>query len=231
MKAILFFFIFSITFTTFGQTKIDNWYKVEIDEYKGYFNYSVEENSDSIQTSFDFKLKIKDRLYFYKAKLNNQNDSFFSVKSFVLEGTTDNRIPTTYTISGTVSSDEIYSYWKVPEINYEKTTKQPTVVDWNLFPILTTLDYSKKGIILKFNSMEISELNYKENHYLEYLSDETILIDGKKIKARKITHNGDGIGESTYWVDFDNNLIKISIDNYKNYTKCKKEDINFKELK
>lgn len=232
MKVFLSLFILIVSLTVFGQTKLDNWYKVEIDEYQGYFNYSVEENPNSILTSFVFKLKIDENLLYYKAKLTNEKDSFLTVKSFDLEGTTDNlRNPEIYTIAGTVTSADEYLYWKAPAINYSKTTKQPTIVDWNLFHVMTTLDYSKKGIILEFNSMEISELNYKENHTLEYVSDEIIEIEGKKVKARKITHTGDRIGESTYWVDFDNNLVKISIDNSKNFIKCKKEAINLEEYK
>lgn len=231
MKTFLTLLILNICFTSFAQEKIDNWFKVEIDEYKGYFNYSVEKSSENIVTNFDFKLKIDAVLYFYKAELYNKNDLFLSVKSFVLEGTSDDKSPTTSTLSGTVTSDDTYSYWKVPESNYQKTTKQPTIVDWNLFYVLTTLDYSKKGVVLRFNSMEISELNYKENHYLEYVEDETIVIDGEKVKVRKIIHKGDRIQGSTYWVDFDNNLVKISIDNSKNFTKCKKEAINFEIFK
>ncbi len=233
MRILIILFILNIFSTCFGQTKTDNWFKLKSNTVKGYLHYIIEEDSLSVYTTFEAKFKVDNTLLYYKAQLNNKKDSFLTVKSFTLEGTTDDiHTQNKFKLTGIVNSDKKHSKWKVRtnKRSREFETKQQTIVDWNLFHFLTLLNYSEKGKIIKFNSMEISELNYKENHYLEYLEDETLFIDGKEILTRKITHNGEGIGESTYWLNFENKLIKISIDNKKNYFRCDKKDINFKEF-
>jgi len=160
--------------------------------------------------------------------MTNDNDLFLTSKSFHIKGTADDQSDSKeFKFSGVITQHNDELHWELKDNDDIIITKKPTIVDWNLYHILTTLDYSKKGKILEFNSMEISELNYKENHYLEYTKDEVITINGKEILTKKIIQNGDGIGESSYYLDAQNNLVKISIDNYKNYIKCKKEDIDF----
>lgn len=228
MKTLTTIFFLSLGFSNFAQKITDNWYKIESEDFKGYMHYVVEEDFISYKTMLDLKIKVEKKLIVYNANIESNKDSLMSVKSFVINGTTDDRIPEPFTFSGTVNSEEEYSYWNINEGEEQRITKNPTIADWNLFQVLTTLNYKQKGKILEFNAMEISELNYKENHYLEYVEDEVLKINGKDVEARKITHNGDRIGETTYWVDFDNKLVKISIDNEKNYTKCEQKDINFK---
>lgn len=231
---ILFLTLQLCTYVTFyAQNKVDYWYKTEIKDYKGYLHYTVNEDSLLYKTEVDFRIKVDSSLFYHNIKINSEKDSFLTVKSFKLRGTTDNfPNPDEFTLSVNVTKDNDYLYWKANErddVTIE--TMRPTVADMNLFYVITKLDYSKKGTILEFNLIEISELNYKEKHILEYKEDEMLLINNKEILTKKITHNGEGIRESTYWLDSENNLIKISIDNYKNYIKCNKEDINLQYYK
>ncbi len=231
MKNIITLFTLLMSLSTFAQNQTESWYKIGNERFSGYFHYAIQEDSISINTSLNFKFKIEKDLLYYDAKLINSKDSFLTVKSFFIKGTTDDLPnPDEFTISGTVDSTEEFLSWKV-DGDKEFKTKQATIADWNLFYVLTTLDYSKKGIILEFNSIEISELNYEENRYLEYVADERILINNKEVLAKKITNTGEGIVGSTYWLDAENRLVKISIDNRKNYILCNKEDIDFEKYK
>lgn len=220
---------------SFGQTKMDSWFKFKNESVEGYLHYKVEEDSMFTTTFVDSKFKRGDGVMCYAAIIKNKKDSLMTVESFEITGTTDDiHNPQQIKFAGHLRSKEDAQVWtaKVNDGNaLEIETQYPTIANWNLFYLMTLLDYSKTGRILEFNSMELPELNYKKNHYLEYLEDEEILINGNKIQARKITHNGDRSGESTYWLDMNNKLVKISIDNRKNFEKCKKEDIELDKYK
>lgn len=227
MKNTITLFMLITSLSAYCQIKTESWYKFGTSKGKGYLHYKVQEDSLSINTTLDFKFKIDGELLYFNAQLVNEKDDYLTAKSFDIKGFADDVL----TLSGTVHKEGNNEIWNVNGEDDEIKTKGLTIVDWNLFYILTTLDYSKKGELLKFNSMEISELNYKENHFLTYISDEVLLIDGIEVQAKKITHNGEGIQESTYWLDAKNNLVKISIDNRKNYIKCSKKAISFQDYK
>lgn len=232
MKKIISLVTLLISLCSYGQINTESWYKIEMRGGKGYLHYRIQEDSLSINTTLNFKFKVDEGLMYYEAKMISDKDPFLTIKSFTIEGTTDNPSSSdTFTISGTVTKSDDELHWDINNSDSKKVTKNNTIADWNLYYVLTTLDYSAKGKILEFNSIEISEVNYKENHFLEYTGDEIVVIDNKEVLAKKITHNGDGIGESSYYLDSKNNLIKISIDNSKNYIKCNKEDIDFTYFK
>lgn len=237
MKLFITVVFLSVISSFYGQPKMESWYNLDIEDLEGYFHVLVEETPNALLSTFEIKIKVDGEIISYTTEVNSKKDLYLTVNSFTtknIRNTNSKMHENVTTGKVTKVGDDLKWIIDQENITHEKSimeTKQPTVIDWDLFYILTQLDYSKKGRILDFNSMEISELNYKEDHHLDYIGDETITIKGKKILVKKVTHNGGRIGESTYWIDAHNNLVKASIDNRKHFIKCTKEEIDFSPFK
>jgi len=215
-----------------GKQVFEAWYTyIQEDSFDGYMHLIAIENRDSYNLSVQLKVKTADNeLIFYDMATTNLKDEYLTVKKFSakMNGEGGERV---FGFNGEIEKEDDMLKWKITNKenlkNISIETKYPTVDYFSMFYLLSKLDYSEKGRILSYNSMETSELNYKENHHVDYLEDEIIDVEGEKIKTKKITINGDGIGESTYWLNEKNELVKAAVDNYKIMQKCKKEDIDF----
>jgi hypothetical protein len=193
-------------------------------------HYVVQEDSSNYYISTDLKLKTEDgEIIFFNIKSVNDKDKYLTVKKLSME-TNGERGSEVCDIHGTVTWQNDLLFWNFSGENtrhIQKETKYPTVNFFDIFFLLTRLDYSRMGRLLEYNSMETDEFNYKEGHYIDYVENSVLEIDKEELRLRKVIINGDGIGESSYWLDENNRLIKISIDNYKNIVRCKKENIDF----
>lgn len=225
-----FFVLLLFPVCSFSQTRLvmDEWYKYTA-KYTGYMHYVVHEDSSHYYISSDIKLKVEDEVIFFNVQSVNHKDKYLTVKELSMK-TNGEGGSIVYDIHGTVTRQGDSLFWDFSGENVrrrQKKTKYPTVNFFDTFFLLTTLDYSQKGRLLEYNSMETDELHYKENEYIDYVEDSVMVVDDREVRVRKVTINGDAIGESTFWLDENNRLIKISIDNYKDQERCKKEDIDF----
>lgn len=227
-RAVL-FSLFLLSVTSYGQsvTKLDNWYKITMNTYRGYLHYVVTEEPEVYTTALEFKLKTSSEIVTYTAEIKSHKDKYLTPVSFHIKGKEKG---SDFLFHGTVVKKGDSLFWQTDRFDKTIATLFPTLTDWNLFYLVTTFSYKEKGDLLHFNSMEISELNYKENHILRYEKDETIMPGKHKIKTKKVVHNGDGIGESSFWIDDRNRLVMFSIDNYKNYILVDKEHIRLKDF-
>lgn len=225
------FVLFPLSISSQDKLVSESWYTYESeDDFKGYMHFQIMQDNDLYYIATQARVKTDDGIIIFDMKSTNLKDKYLTIKdfSFHTNGEGGDRM---YRINGIVDRVGDSLVWNVSgegglrEIT--KVTEYPTVDFFSMFFLLTKLDYSKKGRILLFNSMETDELNYKKNHYVDYLEDEVLTIKGKKINTKKLIIDGDGIGESTYWIDEKNDLVKAAIDNYKIMTKCNKEDIDF----
>lgn len=214
---------------SYGQsvTRLDNWYKVTMNNYYGYLHYTVTEEPEVYITALEFRLKISAEIISYTAEIKSHKDKYLTPVSFRVKG---KEKEADFLFDGTVTKKGNSLFWQIDRFDKTIATQFPTLTDWNLFYLLTTFSYKEKGDLLHFNSMEISELHYKENHVLRYEKDDIIMPDKQEIKTRKVVHSGDGIGESSFWIDDKNRLVMFSIDNYKNYILVNKESISLKDF-
>jgi len=230
MKNIVLYIVILTTFFSYSQTTIiDNWYKSDKpDEQNAFFNYKVIETDSSYITSIESKAEKKGVKYSFNGIIKNKKDEFKTTKSFSFNNTiNDNGKEKKQALAGFVENKNDSLLW-VLEFNDRKKSRysdSQVISNLTLWHVLTTLNLDKKGRLLDFNSMEITELNYKKNHHLDYVDDEVLVINGKEINTKKVTQNGDGIRESTFWLDNENRLVKISIDNYKTLIICDDAEI------
>ena len=194
----------------------NDWYKVDISPYKGYMNYQVLQINDTLITKASLQIRKENDKINYEIKLTNLNDSIltpidYDVKLF--EGGMH------YEINGRVNRTNYEFEWENNINEKLLKTSNNTLTSINLFYFVTKQNYKKKGIIKRFNSLEIEELHYKQTDQIEYLKDEIIQIGKNKINAKRVIHTGERIMGSTYWLDQNNQIVKFAMDDYKMYTK------------
>jgi hypothetical protein len=238
MKKIISILFLCILFplSMFAQKELaaDNWYTFEAGErYKGYMHQKVEMDAEFYYITTTSKLKTKDgEVFMVDMNAVHAIDKYLTMQSFnadVIDAGFQ------YQVDGTVEQENDSLIWSIvattdgePNIEKTETTASSTVDFFSRYFLLTQLDYTETGRILSFNSMETDELNYKENHYIDYVGDEVLIIEGQPVNTKKLTCNGYGSRESTYWLTEDKQLVKVLLDGYKVITKCKKEDIDAK---
>jgi hypothetical protein len=98
----------------------------------------------------------------------------------------------------------------------EKDLPVRTTTAFALFAIAPRLPFDQENVF-RFHSLEASELNLKKNHQLKYLGKETVAIDGKQRKLHKFEQSGDGIQPCLYWVDDEHRLVRVLMDNRKEF--------------
>lgn len=224
ISTLLLLLVINLSFSQ--KTIIDNYYQSEKDK-NNFLNYKVVETNS--EYSITLNSSSKDNSMSFNLRSNTKKNALKTLKSCVfslMQSRNDSKETIKMYVNVEEKNDSLIWTMKNENRIKSKHSTNNTIDNITLWFILTTLNMENKGRILEFNSMETIELNYKENHHLDYVADETLNINGKEIKTKKITQNGDGIRESTYWVDQNNKLVKISIDNYKNLILCSKEDIS-----
>ena len=91
-----------------------------------------------------------------------------------------------------------------------------TVTDFAIFEIVRSFPPAQAET-LAFNSLEASELNPKKNHRLAWKADEELTISGEKKKLRRYEQSGDGIHPISYWLDDKGELVRVLVDEEKEY--------------
>ncbi|WP_282630424.1 hypothetical protein [Empedobacter sedimenti] len=202
---------------TFSQKIIQNdWYKVDISPYKGYMNYQVLQINDTLITKATLQIKKENDKINYEIKLTNLNDSILTPIDYDIKLFEDGKH---YEINGKVNRTNYEFEW-LNNINEEVLkTSNNTFTSINLFYFVTKQNYKKKGIIKRFDSLEIEELHYKPIHQIEYIKDEVIQVGKNKINTKRIKHTGERIMGDTFWLDQNNQIIKFAMDDYKMYIK------------
>lgn len=211
----------------------DNWYTYESeDDFKGFMHQEIEEAPDSYYISTFLGIKTSEgKRAFYNIKSTCYKDKYLTHKSYSVKTTGDNGGDIVYSLSGVVErSGDSLRY----TINIDggdnagehiEMEKYPVADFFNLFFLITKLDSDSVGKVLTFQGGNVTRRDYEEE-YIEYKGEETLIIKGKEYKVNHFERGGDNIGESGYWVDENNVLIKASIDYYKDLIKCNKEDID-----
>lgn len=209
MKHIFFFLLCICLGQAYSQTTVmDNWYKSQ--EKNTFINYVVTKTD----STFSIKLKAiteedSGRRQF-TITINNENNKYLTAKSFNISAD-DFKNKNFKDFSGSIERKNDSLLWKMND--KRRFTDTITIDNLSLWYLITTLPTAKTGRLLDFSSMEILEFNYKENHHLDYIADEILNIQNKKINTKKITQNGNGIGESSFWLDENNRLVQIAVDN------------------
>ncbi|MEM6892353.1 MAG: hypothetical protein AAF554_01605 [Bacteroidota bacterium] len=232
MKTILSGFIFLMCCSQYGQEKYNSWFKVVSKHTEGYLNYKVTKSYSSIYISLDGRYRYGNQNMVLSdvANIVSERDPLLPVKYFSTEATSDDlsKIPGKVSRYGMVSYLNDQQTWKANWTNRETITDYPTVALWNLPYILTTLEYTEKGKLLELNVIQINELDYEKENYLEYVSDEVIVLDEKEVSVRKIALRHEN-GQLYYWLDFENNIVQMRIDRT-NLVKCARQDVPLDEF-
>ncbi len=230
----IFFFISGCVFSQ-KNTVFNNWYKINNKEFIGYMHCIVTDNSSTYSISTEMKIKEgKDEVFFLNMESENLKDTYLTLDSFRLETNEKPELGIVIVLKGNIEKQEDSLVWNITGNIAEykklsKVTSYPTVDYFSLLFLLSQLTYNEEGRLLSFDSMETDELNYKENHYIEYKGIESIFINNRKIKAKKVIIRGGGIAGSTYWLDENNQVVKMAIDDSEDmvYIKCEEKDIDF----
>ena len=226
---------------------IDDWYTMKSDTETAYIHYNIIEHDSTYKVNYHSKYKQNsENIVFYNtSELDCFKDDFLSVKSFNIwfnSGKSNNKH---YYFKGNVSSSKNQSQWTIKDayeiLKSEKktmveltnlkrkfTTDVPTLITINLLQFITKQPFDKKHIKVHFNTMNTTKgPQYKQNQYIEYVSDELIQFENESIMSKKITHSGKSIKESTYLLGSNNKIIKYSINNYTTFILVKKNEIDF----
>jgi len=91
-----------------------------------------------------------------------------------------------------------------------------TVTDFVLFEIVRTRPFDKEKVF-EFNSLEASELNLKRDHKVVYVGREEVEIEGQKQSLHKFEQSGKGIRPAYYWVNDDRQLVRVLMDERKEF--------------
>jgi len=91
-----------------------------------------------------------------------------------------------------------------------------TVTGFALFEVVAGLPF-RKGVVFEFHSLEASELNLKRDHTIAYLGTETLDVRGKQATLHKFEQKGRGITPVHYWVDDQHRLVRVVMDERKEF--------------
>ena len=106
-----------------------------------------------------------------------------------------------------------------------RTLKLPerTITGFGLFEVVKQRPF-KKDDVLKFHSLEASELNLKKNNTLTYVGQEEITLQGKAVKAHKFEHKQGERLVTEFWLNAKRQLIRVVIDGSKELILTTKDD-------
>jgi len=112
---------------------------------------------------------------------------------------------------------------QVGQRKVELRLPERTVTDFALFEIVARLPF-KEGEAFEFNSLEASELNLKPNHRIAYLGQEEVTLGGESRKLHKFEQTGQGIRPARYWVSGRHELVRILMDDRKEFLLASREE-------
>ncbi|MFH1731203.1 MAG: biopolymer transporter ExbD [Planctomycetota bacterium] len=162
----------------------------------------------------DFVVNVKDKLLSLHLVTLCKDDAFYTPVKITSKGEGDDEfgnftadIDWRKTDDGTVGT-------LTTAINGRKLTlalPERTITGFGLFEVVKQRPF-KKDDVLKFHSLEASELNLKKDNTLTYVGEEEITLQGKAFKTHKFEQKQGDRLVTEFWLNEKRQLIRVLID-------------------
>lgn len=222
MKQIItYLFVLTLTLSGKAQSNIKNLNQQDIihEIYKSYDTINVGGKIDikTFRSSNDYKM-IEEMSNKFDNQTSGKNTIYYLNNAFLTP--TKIIIEQTLVKGEKVLKDEIQvdvtykddlQIWVKTRNNKKDSivTKFPTVCSLMYLELIPKFDYSKKGVISKFNLIDLPKFKtYRENVELVYEEDYLFKYKNKEIRLKRVRLED----RLTFWLDEKNNVVIMSMD-------------------
>ena len=200
---------------------VDDWYKYTGRRGMTGYLHVVKRRADymvcRVALVHDFVINVKGKRLSLKLETLCKDDAFYTPVKITSKGEGDDEfgnftadIDWRKTDAGTVGT-------LTTAINgRNRTLKLPerTITGFGLFEVVKQRPF-KKDDVLKFHSLEASELNLKKDNTLTYVGEEKIRRHDWGVQTHKFEHERGGRLVTEFWLNENRQLVRVIIDGSK----------------